>query len=119
MKKLILLCTFFMHIHFTNAQTLNTSIIHSMEAAIENGTYPNIHSILIAHNNQIIYEKYRAGKDRTGERYNQAVIKHGADSLHGLQSVTKSFVAACVGIALQQGKIKSIQQKIFDFFPEY
>ena len=42
-----------------------------------------------------------------------------ADSLHALQSVTKSFVSACVGIALQQGKIKSINEKIFDFFPEY
>src|SRR5438045_1015330 len=112
MKKLILLCILFIHIHCITAQQLDTSIIRSMETAIEKGTYPNIHSILIAHNNQIIYEKYRTGKDRTGEGYNQAVIKHGADSLHGLQSVTKSFVSACVGIALQQGKIKSIQQKI-------
>jgi CubicO group peptidase (beta-lactamase class C family) len=119
MKKLILLSIFFANIHPINAQNFDTSIIHSMEAAIENGTYPNIHSILIAHNDKIIYEKYRTGKDRTGEGYNQAIMKHGADSLHQLQSVTKSFVAACVGIALQQGKIKSIEQKIFDFFPEY
>ena len=31
----------------------------------------------------------------------------------------KSIVSACVGIAVQQGKIKSIDQKVFDFFPEY
>src|SRR3954462_4643085 len=110
MRKLILLCILFIHIHCITAQELDTSIIHSMEAAIENGTYPNIHSILIAHNNQIIYEKYRPGKDRTGEGYNQAILEHGADSLHQLQSVTKSFVSACVGIALQQGEIKSIEQ---------
>jgi CubicO group peptidase (beta-lactamase class C family) len=118
MKKLVLLCILSINIYSINAQNIDTTIVHSMETAIENGTYPNIHSILISHNNKIIYEKYWTGKDRT-EGYNTAVIKHGADSLHGLQSVTKSFVSACVGIALQQGKIKSIQQKIFDFFPEY
>ena len=118
MKKLLLLYFLLLQLHHANAQTLDSSIIHSMEAAIENGTYPNIHSILIAHNNKILYEKYRTGKDRT-QGYNVGVIKHGADSLHALQSVTKSFVSACVGIALQQGKIKSIEQKMFDFFPEY
>lgn len=118
MKKLILLCIFFAHIHFTNAQTLDTSIIHSMEAYIENGTYPNIHSILIAHNNRIIYEKYWSGKDKK-EGVDLGVIKHGADSLHATQSMSKSITSACVGIALQQKKIKSINEKIFDFFPEY
>ena len=117
MKKLLLICYCFLH-HSANAQTLDSAVIHNMEAAIENGTYPNTHSLLIAHNNKIIYEKYWTGKDRT-QGYNQAVIKHGKDSLHQLQSVTKSFVSACVGIALQQGKIKSIDQKVFDFFPEY
>lgn len=118
MKRLILFCIFFIHIHSINAQTLDTSIIHSMEIAIGNQTYKNIHSVLIAHNNQIIYEKYWTGIDRT-IGFNLGIVKHGVDSLHTIQSVTKSFVSACVGIALQQGKIKSIQQKIFDFFPEY
>ena len=119
MKKLILLYIFFLHIHSINAQRLDTSIVHSMEAAIENGTYSNIHSILIAHDSKNKYKKYWTGIDRTGEGYNTAVMKHGADSLHEIQSITKSFVSACVGIALQQGKIKSIDEKIFDFFPEY
>src|SRR4030095_7458536 len=35
------------------------------------------------------------------------------------RSISKSIVSACIGIAIQQGKIKSIDQKIFDFFPEY
>ena len=114
----MLLCIFFTNIHSANAQTLDTAVIHNMEAAIENGTYPNIHSLLIAHNNKIIYEKYWSGRDKK-EGVDLGVIKHGPDSLHEIQSATKSIVSACVGIALQQGKIKSINQKVFDFFPEY
>ncbi len=117
MEKLLLISLFFLQ-HYANAQTLNAAVIHNMETAIENGTYPNIHSILIAHNNKIIYEKYWSGSDRK-ESKDLGVIAHGIDSLHAAQSMSKSITSACVGIVLQQGGIKSINQKIFDFFPEY
>jgi len=117
MKKLLLICFFFLH-HYTNAQTLDSAVIRKMETAIENGTFPNTHSLLIAHNNKIIYEHYWPGKDKKYGIYT-GVILHGIDSLHEIQSITKSIVSACVGIALQQGYIKSTDQKIFDFFPEY
>lgn len=42
---------------------------------------------------------------------------HKADTLHDLYSVTKSFVSALVGIALDQGLIKGVEQKALDFFP--
>jgi CubicO group peptidase (beta-lactamase class C family) len=116
MKKLLLICCC-LH-HSANAQILDSAVIHKMETAIENGTYPNTHSLLIAQNNKIIYEHYWAGKDKKYGTY-LGIVPHGIDSLHGIQSATKSIVSACVGIALQQGKIKSINQKIFDFFPEY
>jgi len=35
-----------------------------------------------------------------------------------LQSVTKSFTSALVGIALEQGCLSSVDQKVLDFFPE-
>ena len=118
MKKLILPIFFLLNLHFLNAQTIDSTIIHSMEAAIDDSTYANIHSILISHNNKIIYEKYWTGKDRK-ESVDLGIIKHGIDSLHAIQSMSKSVTSACVGIALRQGKIKSINEKMFDFFPEY
>ncbi len=36
-----------------------------------------------------------------------------------LQSVTKSYTAALVGIALDQGYLSSVDQKMMDFFPEF
>jgi len=35
-----------------------------------------------------------------------------------LQSVTKSYTSALVGIALEQGYLSSVDQKMLDFFPE-
>ncbi len=36
-----------------------------------------------------------------------------------LQSVTKSYTSALVGIALDEGCLRSLDQKLLDFFPEY
>ena len=34
-------------------------------------------------------------------------------------SATKSIVSLLIGIALEQGLIKSIDDKVLDYFPEY
>jgi CubicO group peptidase (beta-lactamase class C family) len=40
------------------------------------------------------------------------------DQKDRLQSVTKSFTSALVGIALEQGCLSNVDQKMLDFFPE-
>lgn len=97
---------------------IDATIINKIDTAVGNGTFPNIHSVLIAKDNKLVYENYWKGKDEVWG--NDAGIKdHTKDSLHDIRSVTKSIVSACFGILLQQGKIKSTSQKIFEFFPEY
>jgi len=97
---------------------IDSSIINKIDTAITNGTYPNIHSLLITRNNKLVYEKYWPGEDqRWGD--NPGLIIHGKDSLHDIRSISKSIVSACVGIAIKQGKIKSVDQKVLGFFPEY
>ena len=97
---------------------IDSTIINKIDTAIRNGTYPNIHSLHIVHNNKLVYEKYWPGKD---EHWGDdlGIRIHDKDSLHDIRSISKSIVSACVGIVIQQGKIKSIDQKVFDFFPEY
>ena len=117
MKKLFLFFAV-LQLQLAHAQGIDSSIIHSLEVAIENGTYPNIHSVLISHHGKLLYEKYWAGKDEHwGD--NLGVTIHAKDSLHDIRSISKSVVSACVGIAIRQGKIKSADQRVFDFFPEY
>ena len=97
---------------------IDSAVISKIDTAIRNGTYPNIHSLLIVRNGALVYEKYWPGKD---EHWGNevGVTIHAKDSLHDIRSISKSIVSACVGIAVQQGKIKSVDQKVFDFFPEY
>ena len=42
-----------------------------------------------------------------------------AETRHQVYSVTKSFLSALVGIAIEQGYIESIDQPVVEFFPDW
>ncbi len=63
-----------------------------------------IYSLLVVKNGYLIAEDY----------FNEGSI----DQKDRLQSVTKSYTSALVGIALEQGYLSSLDQKMLDFFPE-
>ena len=67
--------------------------------------YKNINGIVIVKNGDIVYEHYYNG--------------YKASDVHHVASVTKSVVSALVGIAVDQGFIKSVNQKVLEYFPEY
>jgi CubicO group peptidase (beta-lactamase class C family) len=98
---------------------IDEKIVNAMTDSIIAGVYPNIHSVLILRNNKLVYEKYWAGKDEIRGTLFYDIRNHHRDSLHDTRSVTKSVVGAAVLIAHAQGKIKSLNQRVFDFFPEY
>ncbi len=51
--------------------------------------------------------------------YEQYWLNFNTDSVMNSFSVSKSIVALLVGIAIGEGKIQSINQKVKDFLPEY
>lgn len=83
------------------------------------GTYGNTHSLLIFRKGILVFEEYFTGDDVERGVGPVGVVKHTRDTLHDMRSVTKSVVGAAVLIAHSQGKIKSLDQPIFEFFPEY
>ncbi|MHA4844869.1 serine hydrolase domain-containing protein [Flavitalea antarctica] len=87
-----------------------------MDKAIRSGEYPNIHSVLVMHSDKLIYEKYYTANDEALGK-DLGPVKHSAETLHDLRSVTKSIVSIAVGLAIQQGKIKSEDEKVMKFFP--
>jgi len=63
-----------------------------------------IYSLLVIKNGHLIAEGY----------FNEGSV----EQKDRLQSVTKSYTSALVGIALEQGYLSSVDQRMMDFFPE-
>lgn len=72
---------------------------------IINSSYNNTAGIIVLKNGKTLYESYFNG-------YTAANAVHVA-------SVTKSVFSALIGIAIENGHIKSVEQKVLDFFPDY
>jgi CubicO group peptidase (beta-lactamase class C family) len=64
-----------------------------------------LHSLLIIRNGAIVYEKYFGSNHQ--------------DTPHILYSVTKSFTSTLVGIALDQGKLSGVEERVVDLLPDW
>lgn len=118
-RLLIVLCLLLIacdnsHLHIEK----NTAVFEPIVARIERGKAANIHSLLVWQNDRLVLELYREGSGRNGN-YHTANLAVGRDVLHNVHSVTKSFVATLIFIAIDEGKIESLDVPIFSFFPEY
>ncbi|HEX2980764.1 MAG TPA: serine hydrolase, partial [Anaerolineaceae bacterium] len=67
--------------------------------------YRNINGIVVVRKGAIVFERYFNG--------------YGSEDAHHVASVTKSITSALIGIAIADGSIQSVEQKVLDFFPEY
>lgn len=78
--------------------------IKELDMKIESD-YGNIAGIIVQKNGMKIYENYFNG--------------YAADNAIHVYSVTKSVFSVLIGIAIDKGCIKSVDQKVLDFFPDY
>lgn len=90
---------------FTYAQTAVPPGFDAERLQQRTQQMPRLHSLLISHQGEPLFEQYFAGKN--------------ASQPANLKSASKSIISALVGLAVQNGYIKDINQPIVDFFPEY
>ncbi|GAK50985.1 possible beta-lactamase class C and other pencillin-binding protein [Candidatus Moduliflexus flocculans] len=83
---------------------INAVQVAQIDKVIRAG-FKNINSLMIVKNGVLALERYYHGCDPSQS--------------HHVASVTKSVTSALIGIALAQGVISSVEQKVADFFPEY
>jgi len=88
-----------------NAAGIDTSLIVKLMEKILDGSYKNIHSVLIIKDNKLVLEEYFYGNKR--------------DQKHFIASVTKSVTGTCAGIAMDQHLISDLNTPLCNFFPEY
>ncbi len=74
------------------------------EMYLNAGELETLYSLLVIKNGYIVAEDY----------FNDGSV----DQKDRLQSVTKSFTSALVGLALEQGCLSSVDQKMLEFYPE-
>lgn len=64
-----------------------------------------VDGLLVVRNGYLVAERYYNGYDRTRP--------------HNVMSVSKSFLSAIVGLALERGYLDSLEERVLDYFPEY
>ncbi len=84
-------------------QGMDSQVLLRMFETIQAEKVP-IHSVLLIRNGYLVCEAYLQPFHR--------------DTRHDLFSATKSFTSILTGIAIAEGKIKGVDQKIADIFPE-
>lgn len=84
---------------------LDATLLSEMMYKIVGGIYPGIHSVLIIKDGKLVFEEY--------------FYEYTKDSLHQQRSATKSFISALAGIAIDKGFIKSKNESVVSYFPEY
>ncbi|MEC8950788.1 MAG: serine hydrolase [Pseudomonadota bacterium] len=86
----------------SNRSEFNSNFIDAHEAALR---LPRLHSLLISHRGELVFEEY----------YNGADPRRPAN----MKSASKSVISALIGIAIDEGHIKSVEDPITKYFPEY
>ena len=86
-------------------QGLNKKTLKSLANRLRTNQIRDLNSLLVVRNGYLVVEEYFNGS--------------GPEDVHTLQSDSKSVTSLLIGIALQQGKIQSVDDKVLTFFPEY
>ncbi len=91
-----------------------TPIAQFMNEALNNLEH-QINGILIVKDGKLVFEEYFPGY----AFYQGPLTEFNLETKHNLASVTKSFTSALIGLAIDNGFIQNVNQKMFSFFPEY
>ena len=83
---------------------MNSDKLEQMMAFVDEHAIA-IDSALVVRDGYIAFEAYRNGYDQ--------------HKPHHIQSATKSFTSTLIGIALGQGLIESVDQRLAELFPDY
>jgi CubicO group peptidase (beta-lactamase class C family) len=81
----------------------------------------NIHAVLVVRGGKLVFERYFSGSDEVPSRFFGPRVENvsfDADTLHNLKSVSKSVASLAVGIAIDRGLIRSVNEPVLSFFPE-
>ena len=100
---------------------IDTAMITRAVNKINCGKFGEVHSLLIYNDNLLVLEEYFQGHRYKWDAhaYHGELVDWDRSMAHEMMSVTKSVTSACIGIAIDEGFIKSVHQSIFDHLPDH
>lgn len=83
---------------------LDGQALDAIAARMRQGEFGNAHAWLLAKDGKLVVEEYFQG--------------YRPERRHTIQSISKSITSLLIGIAIGQGKIRGVEQKVLEFFPD-
>ncbi len=84
---------------------IDSTYIYKLVEDILKGKLATIHSLLIVKDNKLVLEEY--------------FHNYGNNTLHSLESVTKSFTSALMGIAIDKKFVSEINEPVWHYFEKW
>jgi CubicO group peptidase (beta-lactamase class C family) len=98
------------------ASGIESSKIIELIKQIRDGEHGDIHSFLVVKDNQLVVEEYFA---ENGRKHGPFITRLFRDKVHHLASTTKSVTSTLVGIAIDRGFIRDVEDPIHRYLPAY
>ena len=71
----------------------------------------SVHAVVVAHGGKLVFERYFSGPDEIQSR-RVGNVTFDADTLHDMKSVSKSVASLVLGIAIEHGLIRSVNEPL-------
>ncbi|MGH7864970.1 MAG: serine hydrolase domain-containing protein, partial [Candidatus Binataceae bacterium] len=97
---------------------LSSTTLCPMVKWLADSKQSNVHAVLVVRHGKLVFEHYFTGTDEHLGRP-AGEITFGPATRHDERSVSKSVTGLVLGIAVDRGWVKSIDETVTSFFPEY
>lgn len=97
---------------------MTAAVLCEMTAAVTQGHWGNVHAVLIERKGALIYEAYFSGPDELWGSP-RGTIAFDRQEKHDLRSISKAVTSTLIGIAIQEGHIKSVDAPIYTLLPKF
>ena len=100
---------------------MDTTVIAEVIRKIKCGSFNEIHSMLIYKDDMLVLEEFFMGHRYQWDApdYYGEYLLWTEKMLHPVMSCTKSYASAFIGIAIDKGYIKGVNECIFNYLPDH